>query len=92
MDSVSEENVEKLLKEHHAKQDELERIKETTIEKMWLSELEILEHEYQEYQKERELSQSGDTTLNKKKKTVAKVLGGAKKVIKKSSAIQLEIV
>ena len=93
MDSVSEENVEKLLKEHHAKQDELERIKETTIETMWLSELEILEHEYQEYQKERELSQSGDTTLNnKKKKTVAKVLGGAKKVIKKTSAIQLEIV
>jgi DNA topoisomerase-2 len=92
MDSVSEENVEKLLKEHHAKQDELERINSTTIETMWLSELEILEHEYQEYQKERELSQSGDTTLNKKKKTVAKVLGGAKKVIKKSSAIQLEIV
>ena len=92
MDSVSEENVEKLLKEHHAKQDELERINSTTIETMWLSELEILEHEYQEYQKERELSQSGDTTLNKKKKTVAKVLGGAKKVIKKSSDIQLEIV
>jgi DNA topoisomerase-2 len=92
MDSVSEENVEKLLKEHHAKQDELERINSTTIETMWLSELEILEHEYQEYQKERELSQSGDTTLNKKKKPVAKVLGGAKKVIKKSSAIQLEIV
>jgi DNA topoisomerase-2 len=92
MDSVSEENVEKLLNEHHAKQDELERINSTTIETMWLSELEILEHEYQEYQKERELSQSGDTTLNKKKKTVAKVLGGAKKVIKKSSAIQLEIV
>jgi DNA topoisomerase-2 len=92
MDSVSEENVEKLLKEHHAKQDELERINSTTIETMWLSELEILEHEYQEYQKERELSQNGDTTLNKKKKTVAKVLGGAKKVIKKSSAIQLEIV
>ena len=93
MDSVSEENVEKLLKEHHAKQDELERIKETTIETMWLSELEILEHEYQEYQKERELSQSGDTTLNnKKKKTVTKVSGGAKKVVKKSSAIQLEIV
>jgi DNA topoisomerase II len=89
MDSVSEENVEKLLKEHHAKQDELERIKETTIETMWLSELDILEHEYQEYQKERELSQSGDS---KKKKTVAKVLGGAKKVIKKASAIQLEIV
>ena len=91
MDSVSEENVEKLLKEHHAKQDELERIKETTIEKMWLSELDILEHEYQEYQKERDLSQCGDSKILKKK-TVSKVLGGAKKVVKKLSAIQLEIV
>lgn len=86
MDSVSEENVEKLLKEHQEKQDELERIKSTTIEQMWLSELEILEQEYQEYQKEREQSQLGEP---KKKKTVTKVAGGAKKVIKKSSNINL---
>jgi DNA topoisomerase-2 len=80
MDSVSEENVDKLLKEHQLKQDELERIKETTIQQMWLSELDILEHEYLEYQKEREQAQQGDT---KKKKTVTKVTGGAKKVVKK---------
>jgi len=43
--------VEKMLKEHKEKQDELERIKSTTIEQMWLSELEILENEYKEYQK-----------------------------------------
>jgi DNA topoisomerase-2 len=90
MDSVSEENVEKLLKEHHAKQDELDRIKATTIQQMWLSELEILEHEYQEYQKEREQSQIGDSKVSKKK-TVSKVLGGAKKVVKKASNIQLEV-
>ena len=80
MDSVSEENVDKLLKEHHLKQDELNRIKETTIQQMWLSELDILENEYREYQKEREQAQQGDT---KKKKTVTKVAGGAKKVVKK---------
>ena len=90
MDSVSEENVEKLLKEHHAKQDELVRIKATTIQQMWLSELEILEHEYQEYQKEREQSQIGDTKVSKKK-NVIKVTGGAKKVVKKASNIQLEV-
>ena len=100
MDSVSEENVEKLLKEHHSKQDELERIKETSIEKMWLSELTVLEHEYQEYQKEREQSQCGDKKILKNKTVakvstvskVSKVLGGAKKVIKKATNIQFEIV
>jgi DNA topoisomerase-2 len=83
MDSVSEENVEKLMKEHHEKLDELERIKATTIEQMWLSELEILENEYQEYQKEREQAQIGEIKVSKKK-TITKVL--TKKVIKKTAA------
>jgi DNA topoisomerase-2 len=84
MDSVSEENVEKLMKEHHEKQDELERIKSTTIQQMWLSELEILENEYQEYQKEREQAQIGEIKVSKKK-TITKVAGGVKKVVKKAS-------
>jgi hypothetical protein len=33
---------------------------------MWLSELEILENEYQEYQNERETAQSGDAKVVKK--------------------------
>ena len=82
MDSVSEENIEKLLKENGEKQDELERIKSTAIEQMWLSELEILEHEYTEYQKEREQSQLGEI---KKKKTITKVAGGTKKVVIKKT-------
>jgi DNA topoisomerase-2 len=89
MDSVSEENVERLVKEHVTKQDELDRIKSTTIQHMWLSELDILEHEYREYQKEREYAQIGDTKVSKKK-TVTKIAGGAKKIVKKSS-INLEI-
>jgi len=83
MDSVSDENVEKLLKDHKEKQDELERIKHTTIQQMWLSELEILENEYQEYQKEREQAQLGEIKISKKK-TITKVAGGVKKVLKKT--------
>ena len=79
MDSVSDENVEKLLKEHNEKEIELNIIKETTIQQMWLSELNILENEYQAYQKEREQSQVGIT----KKKAVTKVAGGTKKMVKK---------
>jgi DNA topoisomerase-2 len=85
MDSVSEENVEKLLKELQDKEVELDRVKSTTIEQMWLSELEILENEYQEYQKEREQSQIGEIKISKKK-GVTKVAGGAKKVVKKAAA------
>ena len=83
MDSVSEENIEKLLKEHATKQDEMERIKETSIQHMWLSELDILEKEYQEYQKERAKAQIGaSTTTGQKKKTNVKVSSGVKKVVK----------
>ena len=89
MDSVSEENVEKLLKEHHDKLDELERIKSTTIQQMWISELEILEHEYKEFQKEREQSQTGDSKVAKKK-TITKVVGSVKKMVKKEKTVELE--
>jgi DNA topoisomerase-2 len=74
MDSVSEENVEKLVAEHSSKSAELVRIKNTTIQQMWLKELDILENEYKEYQKERALAQQGDVKTTKKK-TVAKKTG-----------------
>jgi len=85
MDAVSEESVDKLLNELHKLEDELERIKSTTIEQMWLSELEFLENEYIEYRKEREQSQLGETTVDKKKSNnkTMKIVGGGKKVIKK---------
>ena len=53
MDSVSQENVDKLLQEKGDKDTELGIIKTTTIEKMWLKELEQLEIAYKEYQKQR---------------------------------------
>ena len=86
MDSVSEENVDKLVAEHRTKSVELERIKNTTIQQMWLSELDILENEYKEYQKERALAQQGDVKTTKKK-TVTKV---TKKVVKKTTNMVIE--
>ena len=83
MDSVSEENVEKLVAEHSSKSAELICIKNTTIQQMWLKELDILENEYKEYQKERALAQQGDVKTTKKK-TVAK------KTVKKNVNIVME--
>jgi DNA topoisomerase-2 len=60
MDSVSEENIERLNKERANKLSELDVLKSTTIQQMWLSELKMLENEYTEYQKEREKSQLGE--------------------------------
>ncbi len=49
MDSVSEENVQRLLEEYETKSKELEIIKSKSIEKMWLEELTHLEKEYKKY-------------------------------------------
>jgi hypothetical protein len=57
---------------------------------MWLSELEILENEYQEYQKEREQAQIGEIK-NTKKKTITKISNGVRRQIKKAELIEEEI-
>ena len=49
MDSVSKENAEKILKEHEEKNKELEYIKSTTIENIWLNELDKLKIAYKEF-------------------------------------------
>lgn len=49
MDSVTEENVARLEKEHVTKSNELFVVKSTTIEQMWLGELSVLEGEYVTY-------------------------------------------
>ena len=91
MDSVSEENVAKINKEHEDKLDELERIKETTIHCMWLQDLELLEKEYQIYKEERTCKQTGKPNIDKKKKVVVKKVSAdtsasasVKKVVKKT--------
>ena len=78
MDSVTEENVNKLNKEHESKQSELLSVKNTTIYKMWLNELELLKEQYLEYKENRERLMSGLDGLGQagssksKKKVVSK--------------------
>lgn len=93
MDSVSEENVTKITRECKNKMDELARVKETSIQQMWLSELEVLEEEYQAYIQERTMKQIGEIVVKKKSSIVKKVaaLGAVKKTVKKTSTISLEV-
>ena len=74
MDSVTQENVDKIMKEKGEAEEELNVLKKTTLENMWLSELEILDNEYNTYQKKRALIQSGqgEKVTKKTKKLVSK--------------------
>jgi hypothetical protein len=71
MDSVTEENVAKLLKEHGDKVAELKRIQTTTIQTMWLTELETLRSAYIQYTEERQRLMTG-VAKEKVKKVVVK--------------------
>ena len=86
MDSVSDENVEKLQKEFLQKQKELADIMGTSPQSMWLQENNILEQQYAEYKLGRERLLTGMPSADtKKKKTasggkvVAKAGGGSTK-------------
>ena len=70
MDSVTEENVETLEKETKQKAEELNAVKNKTIYKMWLDELEVLEKEYTKYQEERERLAFGSRIEPPKKKKI----------------------
>lgn len=78
MDSVTSENVEKLLKEVDGKNTELHIVKSTTIQQMWLQELGELEEEYIKYRLERERALED------------KVVAKSKKVVKSQSAKKKE--
>jgi DNA topoisomerase-2 len=86
MDSVTEENVEKLLKDKGNKLAELETVKTTSINKMWLNELETLKIQYIEYKEERTRLMNGE---DKKKKVVSKGTV-VKKVVKKQNLVVVE--
>ena len=86
MDSVTEENVDKLLKDTRNKETELEIIKNTTIYKMWITEIDNLREQYIEYKEERAKLMSGeDTSKIIKKKIVSKVQN--KKTVKNPTLI-----
>ena len=84
MDQVTEENVARLNKEHGDKKSELEIVKSTTINKMWLNELEALKEQYIEYKEERNRLMNGED-VKSKKKVVSKT--AVKKVVKKQSLV-----
>jgi len=81
MDSVTEENVARLEKEHVTKSNELFVVKSTTIEQMWLGELSVLEGEYVTYKDVRHRLHMG-------LESVKKVGGGGPK----SGAKKLKVV
>jgi len=77
MDSVTEENVEKIMSERDRKNKELEILSTTTEKEIWLKELEILRGEYvkirekaQKEEKNNELSSSSN--VKTKVKTIKK--------------------
>jgi len=73
MDSVTEENVASIMKERDNTEKDLERLRKTSLENMWLSELDTLEKEYTTYKSYREKIQSGSAKIkNKSKKTNSK--------------------
>ena len=80
MDSVTQENVQSILKEKEETEKELNILTATTLEKMWLSELDEFEREYGVYKKRREQIQSGSTVTSgaAKSKKVLKVVGKSK--------------
>ena len=79
MDSVTEENVERLFKELGDNQVTLDKIKATTINQMWSSELDTLKSTYLEYKEERERVMLGEE--KQKKKDTKKIVKRAKVVI-----------
>jgi hypothetical protein len=75
IDSVEEENYEKIMNECEEKMKQLDDLKKKTIESMWLEELSVLQTQYKKYKKERtdRLTGGGSKKLKiKKKKLKAK--------------------
>jgi DNA topoisomerase-2 len=78
MDSVTQENVQNILKEKEETEKELSILTATTLEKMWLSELDEFECEYGLYKKRREQIQSAGSAAAAKTKKIVKVSGCGK--------------
>jgi DNA topoisomerase-2 len=92
MDSVTEENVEKLLKDKGNKETELETIKSKTIRQMWNEELDNLRKLYIEYKEERTRLLYGEDGIGKssKKKVVSK--GPIKKSVKSNEGKKIMVI
>ena len=83
MDSVTEENADKLFREYSIKCVELETIRNKTIMEMWSEELEVLRQEYIVYKRERNIGgccglKEGGTETKKQEKPKTKSIKKAK--------------
>jgi DNA topoisomerase-2 len=74
MDSVTDENIEKLTNDHNTKENEFNKIKSKSINDMWLEELIVLHEGYKNYKEKRESLNVEPTDIKKniKKKVVKK--------------------
>jgi hypothetical protein len=88
MDSVSEENVAHILKEKGDAEAALAQLLATTVEQMWLQELDVLAREYAAYKTKRERIQAGSSASSETKKVraVNRVVKIQKKVVATASA------
>ena len=72
MDSVTEENVANIIADRDNSQKELDILLATSLEKMWIGELDVLEREYDTYKLKRQHIQSGSQSQAKAKAKVKK--------------------
>jgi DNA topoisomerase-2 len=72
MDSVTQENVESIMKEKTNAEKDLAALKATTLEKMWLNELDILDVHYDIYKSRREKIQSATSKPPAKRVSIKK--------------------
>ena len=79
MDSVTEERVETIMKEKADTEIELETLRKTSLEKMWMNELKALEKEYGKYKCHREQLQLGNGSKKTTQKKVVKKRAPKKK-------------
>ena len=77
MDTVTEENVSKLMKDKETKLSEIHILKTTSVEQIWMNELEDLRTQYNVYTKERQES-IGTTKKKVVKKTNKKLVVSSK--------------
>lgn len=73
MDSVTDENVEKIFKEKGSKEIELQTIINTSINQMWSSELDNLREEYIIYKEQRQRQMIGEESKKKKVNVIKKI-------------------
>jgi hypothetical protein len=73
MDSVTQENVDNIMKDKSDTEAELDKIRNTTLQKMWLVELNQLEKEYMKYKNKREKLLINNQKVKPNVKTTKKI-------------------